>query len=243
MLELGAGCGLVSAVAAYLGAEVTATDRHEVVQRLKRTAQLGKEAQRFEVAQLDWHTDPPWPSGHFDLIVGSDVTYGSGCHQDLLRVLWHLTAGSKTLVLLTHCVRSPEQTALLWHQISEVWPGLLWVLDYEVLERCHDEHQQEPDLPDKCITFVLSAVSPSSGFLREAYEKFLFESRVRPLERPRPQPVLLSEGVLGPVFMVENSMQILSQFFVSSEDFKLLCCLILITSTQVCTIQNLNIGI
>ena len=134
-LELGAGCGLVSAVAASLGANVLATDRSQLLERLCHTAQLGQPVQRFDVAELSWRVDPPWPAGHFGVILGSDITYGSHCHEDLLRMLWRLTDGSETTVLLTHGVRSPEQTSLLWHQIMTDWPGVLWLLDdYDILE-------------------------------------------------------------------------------------------------------------
>ncbi|CAE7845913.1 Calcium-dependent protein kinase 3 [Symbiodinium microadriaticum] len=203
VLELGAGCGLVSAVSASLGAEVTATDRADMVPRLRCTAQLGKPAQRFEVAQLDWHADPPWPAGHFDLILGSDITYGSHCHDDLLPLLWRLMVGSKTSALLTHGVRSPEQTALLWHQILKDWPGTCWLLhDYEVLERCHVQHKHDSDLPDKCITFVLGATRPAGGtLLGAAYETFLMVSQERPLVCPQPEPELLGEGILGPALL------------------------------------------
>eukprot|EP00439_Symbiodinium_sp_Y106_P055618 s2233_g7.t1 len=203
VLELGAGCGLVSAVSASLGAEVTATDRAEILPRLRCTAQLGSQAQRFEVAQLDWHADPPWPAGHFDVILGSDITYGSRCHDDLLRLLWRLMVGSKTSALLTHGVRSPEQTAFLWHQILKDWPGACWLLhDYEVLERCHAQHKHDSDLPDKCITFVLGATRPDSGsLLGAAYENFLTASQERPLVCPQPTPELLGEGMLGPALV------------------------------------------
>ena len=202
VLELGAGCGLVSAVASSLGAQVLATDRQEVLQRLRQTARLGNSRQRFEVARLDWSADPPWPSGHFGVIVGSDLTYGSHCHEDLLRLLWRLTAGSASIVLLTHGVRSPEQTSLLWHNIREDWSGLVWILDdWEVLERCHSK-DPDADLCDKCITFVLGDGPPACDSpLVPAYERFLDWCCRRTLQRPEPDPEILFEGMIGPVFM------------------------------------------
>eukprot|EP00438_Fugacium_kawagutii_P007213 Skav218002 [mRNA] locus=scaffold2344:76380:77489:- [translate_table: standard] len=53
VLELGSGCGLVSAVAAALGARVTATDGFDdVLRRLEETAALNEA--NFEVRRLHW---------------------------------------------------------------------------------------------------------------------------------------------------------------------------------------------
>merc|ERR1712062_145628 len=98
---------------------------------------------------------------------------------------------------------SPEQTALLWHQILKDWPGTCWLLhDYEVLERCHVQHKHDSDLPDKCITFVLGATRPACGtLLGAAYENFLMASQERPLVCPQPEPELLGDGILGPALL------------------------------------------
>lgn len=202
VLEVGAGCGLCSAVAASLGGRVLATDRLAILPRLTRTSSLGTDSQNFDVAELDWDLGLPISEGrHFDIILGSDVTYGSNCHQVLLTLLWQLCSESSTVCLLAHCVRSEEQTADLWHDIVRDWPGLVWLYDsYDVLVSCHRQNvDRDAGSPESTICFALSVAAPCEGSaLYEAYAAFVKASEERPLNRPKPRVEIFEEGMIGP---------------------------------------------
>lgn len=202
VLELGAGCGLVSAVAASLGGNVTATDQSMILPRLRRTSSLGTQAQRFDVTELDWSIDlPPWPPGHFDIIVGSDITYGFNSQHTLLPLLWKLSNNHSTACLLAHTARSPEQAALLWHSICEVWPGVAWVHDgFDALVDCHNfDGDQDAELTSRVICFALCAAIPSdSSALFGSYVAFAKASHEQPLQLPEPTREFVEAGMIGP---------------------------------------------
>ena len=134
VLELGAGCGLVSAVAATLGGAVTATDRAGQLPHLEKCAALGSSAQRFACEALEWGDGarpPPWAPGRFDVILGSDITYvdGDDSRDALIGLVRRLVGESASLVLLCHHTRNPAVTASLWRALRRQWPGACWVLD------------------------------------------------------------------------------------------------------------------
>eukprot|EP01059_Diplonema_ambulator_P020360 TRINITY_DN3411_c0_g1_i1.p1 TRINITY_DN3411_c0_g1~~TRINITY_DN3411_c0_g1_i1.p1 ORF type:complete len:184 (+),score=39.26 TRINITY_DN3411_c0_g1_i1:81-554(+) len=91
VMELGAGCGLLSIVAAILGAShVTATDLPTVTPHLqKNTSQYPA----ITVSDLKWGpTLPPATPRSFDLVVGSDVTITPYAVPALVETLVALSA-------------------------------------------------------------------------------------------------------------------------------------------------------
>mmetsp|Transcript_15452 Transcript_15452/g.27987 ORF Transcript_15452/g.27987 Transcript_15452/m.27987 type:complete len:188 (+) Transcript_15452:1128-1691(+) len=78
VLELGAGCGLCSIVAAAAGAEVWATDIHPALQLTHKNKELNSEiCQQLTVVKLDWDSqeDREALTEEFDLILMSDLFY------------------------------------------------------------------------------------------------------------------------------------------------------------------------
>ncbi|HKD36478.1 MAG TPA: methyltransferase domain-containing protein [Pirellulales bacterium] len=74
LLELGAGIGLVSAIAAWRGFEVTATDYYAEALEFTRHNTF-RNGERLPVTRLvDWR-DFPHDLGRFDIVVASDVLY------------------------------------------------------------------------------------------------------------------------------------------------------------------------
>lgn len=197
ILELGSGCGLVAAFAAKLGADVLATDRPEVLPRLRRTAALDRE-QSFEVATLDWTDSNTWPFADFSIILGSDVTYGAGSEVALLGVLANISGNRNpaTATLLVHCVRSLEQAALLWHSILKLWPGTVWIYDgFEILLACH---RGAEDALGGMITFGLAMTSPASTVLAASFAAFKSASAAEELQPPSLEAEEIFDGFVGP---------------------------------------------
>ncbi|CAE8590990.1 unnamed protein product [Polarella glacialis] len=204
VLELGAGSGLVSAVAATLGAHMTASDRPELLSHLRAVAAHGAATPRFAVVPLEWGSDSvPWPAGHFDVILGTDITYMNDC-APLLTVLSTLVGTSGAVVLLAHCVRSPEQAAGLWHTMRQRLGGVVWVYDgYDVLAACYDASRHDVQAQG-VITFAYGAACPAKGtHLSASYELFrekpLLELSALVVKREERLP-----GMLGP-FLREES--------------------------------------
>ncbi|VAI00271.1 unnamed protein product [Triticum turgidum subsp. durum] len=115
-VDLGAGCGLVSAVAALLGARVVATDLPDRVRLLRKNLEenVGAEGSAA-VAELVWgdgyELDPElllWLGAEAEppeLVLGSDVVYSEEAVGDLLATLCRL-AGPRTTVLLAGELRN-----------------------------------------------------------------------------------------------------------------------------------------
>ncbi|KAM3392809.1 hypothetical protein ACQJBY_013773 [Aegilops geniculata] len=112
-VDLGAGCGLVSAVAALLGARVVATDLPDRVRLLRKNLEenVGDEGSAA-VAELVWGDDYELDPELLDteaeppeLVLGSDVVYSEEAVGDLLATLTRL-AGPRTTVLLAGELRN-----------------------------------------------------------------------------------------------------------------------------------------
>jgi len=76
-IELGAGTGMTSVVAASLGANIVATDKRSLIRLIELNAKnnlSGDELKRFLAHELLWDTGNPFVE-KFDLILGSDLTY------------------------------------------------------------------------------------------------------------------------------------------------------------------------
>jgi len=206
VLELGAGCGLVSAVAASLGAaDVTATDQSVVLPRLHCTSLLGTPAQRFHVAELTWGVGadlPPWLPRRFDLVLGSDITYACREHTSFLQLLWILVQEERSATcLLAHFVRGTEQAALLWHEMLAHWPGVVWIYSgHDALIKCHNlDTEHGAELTDEVVTFALSAVTPSEGSASyPSYAAFVSKNMEHPLQPPELSCEVFEEGMIGP---------------------------------------------
>ena len=90
VLELGCGLGLVSTFCASLGAHVTATDRDVDV----LAAALGnarRNGQELRACPYVWGEPSELDSETYNVIVASDVVYGSEVFEALDRALWTLS--------------------------------------------------------------------------------------------------------------------------------------------------------
>ena len=127
VLELGAGCGLVSAAAAALGGEVTASDGEEVVvRRLEETAKLNEKS--FKVRRLQWGEESAdvrsdvRSDESYDLILGADITYD--CKAKTLKSLLDLISRlstETTMTLLAHGLRNVEAAMFMWSELQKRW--------------------------------------------------------------------------------------------------------------------------
>lgn len=87
VIELGAGTGLPSIVAALLGAAVLATDLDEALPLLQSNvdcATTRSPTLKLAVEKLVWSTDVAHKLESFDVIVCSEVIYDRECHKLLL---------------------------------------------------------------------------------------------------------------------------------------------------------------
>ena len=84
-LELGAGAGLVSIVAASFGHRITMSEHDDDALRFARANALINECSRLPIVDLDWNR--PQSPGRFDYIVASEVTYKKEDCQPLVELL------------------------------------------------------------------------------------------------------------------------------------------------------------
>ncbi|XP_012929981.1 protein N-lysine methyltransferase METTL21A isoform X1 [Heterocephalus glaber] len=102
-VELGAGTGLVSIVAALLGAHVTVTDRKVALEFLKSNIQanLPPHVQTNTVVkELTWGQNlESFSPGEFDLILGADIIYLEETFTDLLQTLEYLCNDHSVILL------------------------------------------------------------------------------------------------------------------------------------------------
>jgi predicted nicotinamide N-methyase len=84
-LELGAGAGLVSIVAASFGHRITMSEHNHDALQFARANALINECFRLPIVDLDWNRSQS--IGRFDYIVASEVTYKKEDCQPLLEIL------------------------------------------------------------------------------------------------------------------------------------------------------------
>lgn len=118
VVELGAGCGLLSLVLACLGAHVLATEQQGVLGNLAHNVTSNAYARgKCEYAELAWtHEDQVLglasrlDDSKPDLIVGTDVVYAPTLVEPLLRTIWLLSRPrtEARLCLQKRCVKSTE---------------------------------------------------------------------------------------------------------------------------------------
>uniref|UniRef100_A0A8C8DZZ1 Protein N-lysine methyltransferase METTL21A n=1 Tax=Oryzias sinensis TaxID=183150 RepID=A0A8C8DZZ1_9TELE len=108
VIELGAGTGLVSIVAALLGAHVTVTDRLPALDFLSANVKANLPPDSHDAAvisELTWGEGlERYPAGGFDLVLGADIIYLEDTFASLLRTLLHLCHDT-TVVLLSCKIR------------------------------------------------------------------------------------------------------------------------------------------
>ncbi|KAL1021675.1 hypothetical protein UPYG_G00016410 [Umbra pygmaea] len=105
VLELGAGPGLVSIVAALLGALVTATDLPEIVSNLRANLLRNTRGRCRHIPQaavLSWGPDVehtfPKSSYRYDYVLAADVVYLHDYLEDLLMTMKHFCCPGTTLI-------------------------------------------------------------------------------------------------------------------------------------------------
>jgi 16S rRNA G1207 methylase RsmC len=84
-LEVGAGVGLVSIVAASFGHRITMSEHNYDALQFARANALTNECPRLPIIDLDWNR--PQLSGRFDYLVASEVTYKTEDCQPLVKLL------------------------------------------------------------------------------------------------------------------------------------------------------------
>ncbi|XP_021119217.1 protein N-lysine methyltransferase METTL21A isoform X3 [Heterocephalus glaber] len=125
-VELGAGTGLVSIVAALLGAHVTVTDRKVALEFLKSNIQanLPPHVQTNTVVkELTWGQNlESFSPGEFDLILGADIIYLEETFTDLLQTLEYL-CNDHSVILLACRIRYERDNnflAMMERQFTEL---------------------------------------------------------------------------------------------------------------------------
>ncbi|KAJ0002317.1 hypothetical protein NQD34_002113 [Periophthalmus magnuspinnatus] len=105
VLEIGSGTGLVSIVAALLGAWVTATDLPDALGNLRVNLSKntrGKSRHTPQVAALSWsfNLESTYPTSvyHYDYVLGADIVYHHDFLKELLATMKHFCQpGTKLL--------------------------------------------------------------------------------------------------------------------------------------------------
>ncbi|CAJ0600119.1 unnamed protein product [Cylicocyclus nassatus] len=110
VLELGAGLGLPSIVAAKLFAfHVTATDQPSALSLLHQNLEANldqKQMSTVAVAPLDW-TNPPKDKLPCDVVLGADLVYDKSVFGALKNVITWLVEGN-TIMLMATKIRYPK---------------------------------------------------------------------------------------------------------------------------------------
>lgn len=154
-VDLGAGCGLVSAVAALLGARVVATDLPDRVRLLRKNLEenVGDGDGVATVAELVWgdeyEVEPELLDPPPELVLGSDVVYSEEAVGDLLATLSRL-AGPDTTVLLAGELRNDV--------VVECFVEAA-MAEFEI--GCIEQEQWHPDFrTNRVAIFILVKKSP-----------------------------------------------------------------------------------
>jgi len=116
VLELGAGTGIVGLSAAAMGADVTLTDRQELLPLLRKNIAVNALRERADALALEWGCDETIEAlgrnVEFDLIVGSDLLYAPHSFSELLETIVRLSTPAHTEVLLAYPTRYTEDIFL-----------------------------------------------------------------------------------------------------------------------------------
>lgn len=111
VLELGAGTGLCSLAAHYLGARVTATDMNkEAVLGILRRNLAANDGAGVEVVAHDWGTALAAPlSAPYDVVLAADVIFKEELVPALVQSMAALAGGGSTVYM---CAENHSQKAL-----------------------------------------------------------------------------------------------------------------------------------
>merc|ERR1711933_52143 len=121
-VEIGAGLGLPSIVAANLGAQMTATDGDDMVLHLLGR-NMKNNAPSCQVQKLLWGPKPQAAlelKQELDFVLAADVVYGSSPEVwDALLETLRALSGSRTLVLIAN-IRSPQcDPSYFWMMVQK----------------------------------------------------------------------------------------------------------------------------
>lgn len=108
VLELGSGVGLAGACAARLGAMVTLTERADIVELTRETANANSRACKhvISVRELDWMEENSGKNGHVDLILGADILFGPRDNVGALARTLNRLSGAATRTVMCFKDRS-----------------------------------------------------------------------------------------------------------------------------------------
>ncbi|KAI4894633.1 hypothetical protein NFI96_011393, partial [Prochilodus magdalenae] len=117
VLELGAGTGMVSIVASFLGAWVTATDKPAVLDNLSSNLSRntrGHIKHAPQVEALSWNDNLsrsfPHPTYHYDVVLAADVVYQHNLLDDLLATMRHFCQPGTSLIWANRVRTQTEMT-------------------------------------------------------------------------------------------------------------------------------------
>lgn len=107
-------CVFVILLSLFSGADVTVTERFEVLPHLEAVIadNLNSGNYLITVEELDWTRDNIYSFPDFDVILGADIIYVEETFPDLLRTLLHFTT-IKTRVFLSCLIRYDRDTNFL----------------------------------------------------------------------------------------------------------------------------------
>ena len=115
VVELGAGTGLPSLVAARLGASVVCTDRRRALPLLQHNAALNGLEARVSCAELEWGASVSLPP--CSLVLAADCVCHEESYRPLLATLLSLTQGNALCLLANKCRSADEHS--FWESVAE----------------------------------------------------------------------------------------------------------------------------
>ena len=125
ILELGAGTGFNSILAARLGAsDVLATDGDcEVIEGMQQNVVLNEDTDIVSLQNLVWNSEHvAMLPGNWDLIIGADVTYDSRVFPDLVATLSTVLRKSKDAVAVIAVTVRSEETVMCFEDTCSKRP-------------------------------------------------------------------------------------------------------------------------
>jgi len=125
IIELGSGTGLVGIVASLLGADVTLTDREEVLDILTENVLVNTDPtlHRVRVEKLVWEEIlPPSIEQGVDFILGADVVYGENItvFKALVSVLQALS-NQRTQIFIAYKPRFPTSETYFFKKANQIF--------------------------------------------------------------------------------------------------------------------------